>query len=92
MALYSVQSNILEKIQHSYAMDDHLQQVLTRLQQGQTVGKYSFMDGMVRRKGKLVVGLDKGLKQQLLQWVHDSPFGGHSGRHATLKRLQRLFY
>ena len=65
MALSLVQSDILEKIQHSYALDDHLQQVITQLQQGQPVGKYSFMDGMVRRKGKLVVGPDEGLKQQL---------------------------
>ena len=73
-------------------MDAHLLQVLTQLQHGHSVGKYSLLDGMLRRKGKLVVGPDEALRQQLLQWMHDSPFGGHSGRQATLKRLQRLFY
>ena len=92
MALSSVQSDLLETIQHSYALDAHLQEVLTQLQQGNTVGKYSLLDGMIRRKGKLVVRPNEGLRQQLLQWMHDSPFGGHSGRQATLKRLQRLFY
>nr|DAD38797.1 TPA_asm: hypothetical protein HUJ06_013119 [Nelumbo nucifera] len=46
----------------------------------------------LRRNGKLVVGDFPALKQLFLQWMHDSPLGGHSGRDATLKRLKSLFY
>jgi len=47
---------------------------------------------LLRKKGRLVVGPDTPLREQLLQWVHDSPFGGHSGRDATLKKLKSLFW
>jgi len=39
-----------------------------------------------------VVGLDEVLRSKILQWVHTSPQGDHSGRDATLKRLKQLFY
>jgi len=44
----------------------------------------------LRRKGKLLVGSDADLRKKILQWVHTSPQGGHSGRF-TLKRLKQLF-
>jgi len=50
------------------------------------------VQNQLRRKGKLVVGFDDTLKTIILQWVHASPQGGHSGRDATLKRLKQLFY
>jgi len=40
------------------------------------------------RNGKLVVGKDEGLKNTLLQWLHELAIGGHSGRNVTLKRLK----
>ena len=69
-----------------------LQQVQNQLQQGQPVSHYTIQDGLLRKKGRLVIGPDLSLRTQLLQWVHDSPFGGHSGRDATLKRLKSLFW
>jgi len=56
------------------------------------VSHYALQEGLLRRKGRLVIGPNLALKEQLLQWVHDSPFGGHSGRDATLKRLKSLFW
>jgi len=53
---------------------------------------YALQDGLLRKKGRLVIGPDLVLREQLLQLVHDSPFGGHSGRDATLKRLKSLFW
>jgi len=38
------------------------------------------------------VGADPSLKAKLLQWVHNSPTGGHSGRDATLQKLKQLVY
>jgi len=50
------------------------------------------VNGQLRRKGKLVVGLEVALKNKILHWVHTSPQGGHSGRDAILKRLKQLFF
>lgn len=91
LALSAVQSDILEKIQASYVLDNNLQQTISQIQQGQSVPKYSYLDGLLRKKGKLVIGPDEQLRQKILKWVHDSPFGGHSGRQAALKKLRRLF-
>jgi len=54
--------------------------------------KFQLCDGQLRRNGKIVVGADPSLKAKLLQWMHTSPVGGHTGRDATLKRLKQLFY
>lgn len=53
---------------------------------------YTMVDGCLRRKGKLVIGPSEELRTQLLQWVHTSSTGDHSGRDDTLKKLQGLFY
>ena len=82
---------MLDLIKASYALDSNLQQVKDQVQQGQKIPHYTVQDGLLRKKGRLVVGLDLVLREKLLQWVHDSPFGGHSGRDATLKRLNLSF-
>lgn len=54
--------------------------------------KYSFTNNELRYKGKLVIGNDQTTKLQILNWLHDSALGGHSGRDATLQRIKSLFY
>jgi len=92
MAVSSIQSNVLDFIKASYALDSNLQHIQDQLQQGQKPPHYTMQDGLLRKKGRLVIGPDLALREKLLQWVHDSPFGGHSGRDATLKRLKSLFW
>ncbi|GJU75271.1 reverse transcriptase [Tanacetum coccineum] len=45
-----------------------------------------------RRKGKLVVGDDKDLKQALLKHFHADSVGGYSGSTATTNRISGLCY
>jgi len=59
---------------------------------GSPFANYAFQDGLLRKKGKLVVGPNSGLRQQILKWMHDSATSGHSSRETTLKRLQTLLY
>ncbi|GJZ81438.1 transposon ty3-I gag-pol polyprotein [Tanacetum coccineum] len=53
---------------------------------------YTWTNGQLRRKGKLVVGNNEALRQQLLQYFHSDPSGGHSGVQATIKRITGLCY
>ncbi|XP_056850923.1 uncharacterized protein LOC108825184 [Raphanus sativus] len=53
---------------------------------------YSFVNGELRRRGKLVVGNDPAIKLHIFKWLHDSAVGGHSGRDATLHRINSLFF
>ena len=39
-----------------------------------------------------MVGANDALRHTILQWVHTSPQGGHSGRDATLRRLKQQFF
>lgn len=53
---------------------------------------FTLVDGLLRRKSKIVVGSDTDLKKHILDWLHTSAQGGHSGRDATLQRVKNLFY
>lgn len=43
-------------------------------------------------KGRMVVGDDKKLRQELLKFFHASAMGGHSGVHATSQKISRVIY
>uniref|UniRef100_A0A803MXW2 Uncharacterized protein n=1 Tax=Chenopodium quinoa TaxID=63459 RepID=A0A803MXW2_CHEQI len=85
-------SDLVQHIISSYAMDDNTQAILTTLSQGGTVSGFSLQDNLLRRFGKLVVGPDDNLKKKLLAWQHASLEAEHSGRDQTLKRLKNIFY
>lgn len=73
-------------------MNPRLLEVIQQLQNGQSHKHYTWDQQQLRRKGKLVVGPDSGLRLKLLQWGHDSSIGGHSGRDATITRIKGLFH
>lgn len=70
-----------------------LKQIITDLQNKPgSHAAYSFVNGELRRRGKLVVGNDPAIKLHIFKWLHDSAVGGHSGRDATLHRINSLFF
>ena len=74
-------------------MDSQLRSLVSQLQaQPHATGIYTWSNGVLFRKGKIVVGPDLQLQNQLISLYHDSSFGGHSGVQVTTKRLQTLFY
>jgi hypothetical protein len=56
------------------------------------IPNFSLNEGILRYKGKLLIGDDSNLKTQLVEAYHKSAFEGHSGERATLKRMQLIFY
>lgn len=46
----------------------------------------------MKKKGKVVLGNDLELQKELTSVYHDSGLGGHSGVHATTKRIAVIFY
>lgn len=53
---------------------------------------FQWKEGLLTRKGKLVVGTDKALQNQIMGLYHNSALGGYSGMQATAKRLKSVFY
>lgn len=77
MAISMVQSDLNALIQASYALDNNLQNIITRLQNGELVNHYTRQDELLRRKGKLVLGSNHTLRNKIIAWLHASPKSGH---------------
>jgi hypothetical protein len=48
-------------------------------------------EGVIKYKGKVWVGHDASMQLKILQSLHSSPVGGHSGFSVTYKRIKELF-
>ena len=93
ITLAQAHEGLFDSIQLLWQTDPHLAKVISELQSNPSSHpSYTFVNGELRRKGKLVVGNDSGVKLQILKWMHDSVSGGHSGRDATLQRVKALFF
>jgi hypothetical protein len=53
---------------------------------------YTWRNGLLHYKNKVVIAPNSDIIQQLLREFHDSPLGGHSGVLRTYKRLAQQFY
>lgn len=47
---------------------------------------------MLRHNGKLYIGSNGSLRNQILQELHQNGLGGHSGRMGTTKRMEQFFF
>ena len=52
---------------------------------------FHYSSSILRRKCKVYVDSNGGLRYQLITTFHDSPDGGHSGQSDTYKRLAQVF-
>lgn len=52
---------------------------------------YQLVDGIIRHKGRVWIGNNELAQQHILQALHSSGIGGHSGFHATYHRIKQLF-
>ncbi|XP_019431364.1 PREDICTED: uncharacterized protein LOC109338552 [Lupinus angustifolius] len=95
--VHTLNSELLGRIQGTWNNDVNsdasLQRVILQLQSDPAKHKHYTWNGIeLRRKGKLVVGKDGSLRQELLQWFHEAASGGHSGRNATIQRIRVVLY
>lgn len=67
-----------------------LEQLL--LQKTHTMSDYSLTAGIIRYKGRIMVGDVADLRTRLITALHSSPVGGHSGTRATYQRVKSIFY
>lgn len=89
----TLSSDFYQRIVDSWTKDVKLQALIQTLQTTDSTSKhYTWSFHSLLRKGKLVVGDDAALKQELLHHFHDTSQGGHSGIQATTKRLCAQLY
>ena len=85
--------NWLDDLRASYVTDPSLQQIIQAIKSGQTIPVgFTFCNDLLFYKGKLYLGSsNQSLKTLVLQQVHDSPLGGHSGYLKSFHRLKQDF-
>ena len=92
-AISIVQPTWHKELINSYQSDPELQHIISQLLiDPQSLPEFSFVNELLRYQGKLYVGDQKELKQQILQEVHNSGIGGHSGQLGKYKKASSYFY
>ena len=82
----------LEKLQEGYSDDPETQQLLVELSISPDNGKgYSLQNGIIRFHGRIWVGNNALAQNHIMQALHSSAIGGHSGIQATYHRIKTLF-
>ena len=93
LAVSIVASDVCDKVKRSWQSDIDVHQLIQSLVDNTYHGnKYTWQDGVLKRKGKVVVGADEELRKQLVNHFHGDAVGGHSGVHVTAKKLGAIFY
>lgn len=92
MSLSSCTPSWLEKLQEGYQDDPVTKQLLTELSlNASSNSDYSLSQGIIRYKGRIWVGQNLLAQNHILQALHASGIGGHSGIQATYHRVKSLF-
>ncbi|RVW97716.1 Transposon Ty3-G Gag-Pol polyprotein [Vitis vinifera] len=86
-------TQLYDLIKESWGADPELQKIIKAKEADPSAyPKYSWRGEELRRKGKLVVGVNEQLRREILNSFHDSPTGGHSGVYVTTKRISAVIY
>jgi Integrase zinc binding domain len=93
LALTEVNPQCVEEVKESYTGDSWAQQVFTQFANGIDLPhQVTVHCGIIRKQGKLYVGNNQGWRGKMMQVLHNSSIGGHSGNLGTYQRVKRNFY
>lgn len=88
----TVQPVWMENLQAGYDDDAQARTLLTELSvTGANGHGYTLRDGLIRDKNRVWVGNNPLAQGHILQALHSSGMGGHSGVHATYPRVKQYF-
>jgi hypothetical protein len=84
MALSTCNPVWMEKVQQGYSKDNKAQKIISALLVAPgSVPHYTWTDGLLRYKNRIWIGNNAELQQPILQALHTSAIGGHSGLSET---------
>ncbi|KAJ4783151.1 polyprotein [Rhynchospora pubera] len=83
----------VEELQQSYVGDEWIDALKKKIQEGDlNASQYSIHHGLIRYNNRICVGNSNQWRTKLMQEVHNSSIGGHSGILGTYQRLKTMFY
>uniref|UniRef100_A0A453QLK2 Integrase catalytic domain-containing protein n=1 Tax=Aegilops tauschii subsp. strangulata TaxID=200361 RepID=A0A453QLK2_AEGTS len=82
----------LEDVKRSYTQDPQCTKILAAASvPTATNGSFQVHGGLIRYKGRVWIGNNPVVQQQVLAELHSGAIGGHSGVQATYSRLKQHF-
>nr|GEZ35739.1 hypothetical protein [Tanacetum cinerariifolium] len=87
-----ISTALYNKVKLTWETDDKLKDICVELQEGKTKKYYSWVNNQLLKKGKLVIGANEQLRQELLHYFHSGSIGGHLGVKTTTHKICSLFY
>ena len=86
-------TDLLHRINLSWVQDPAMVHLLHKAQHSQgDNNKYTWRNKELMRKGKLLVGVNAQLRNDLLAYFHSSHQDGHSGIEAIMKRIATVVH
>jgi Integrase zinc binding domain len=83
----------IEELKSSYQDDDWAMPVLEKHAQGLALDKgISVHGGIIRKYARIYVGKGLHWRTKVIDNLHNSSIGGHSGILGTYHRVRRYFY
>lgn len=76
----------LDRVKLGYSDDPLAMQLLSN-----PTGEYYVTNGIIRHQGRIWLGSNSLAQQHVLQAIHSSRVGGHSGFQATYYHIRHLF-
>jgi hypothetical protein len=82
----------VQEVLNSYTTDPQMTTLLQQLTiQSPDPKGFALEHGLIKYKGRIVIGDNLALQTKLISQLHDTPVGGHSGIHATYQRIKKIF-
>lgn len=82
----------MEVLECEWLADRKLQKIIEELKIESTRNPGYTWNHDQRYKGRLVLVAESEIKEKVLHTTHDSPLGGYSGVHRTLRRIKLSFH
>lgn len=94
MSMSTITPKWMSEVQKSYITDPLTKDLLQQysITPPELDSNYTLKAGILRYKGKIVLGNDKDLKDKVMTALHASAVGGHSGMRATYHRINKIFH
>lgn len=82
----------LQELQLSYSHEPSAQKLLQSLTLTNPDGHFSLVSGLIKYKQALWLGHSQQFQSMVMEQLHASALGGHSGFLVTYHRIKKLFY
>lgn len=91
--IYFSSADLIDELKSSYGSSQEIQEIINKLlQRSEDPKGYSLLQGLLLRKGKMVIVPTIGIHDKILHYIHTSPEAGHRGYQKILSMVKLNLY